>query len=397
MQQSADPKTQRHPVTDRTFKVGPTFGDKDKAGIGGASGLTRDGPQGRLGNLNLGQRRPTRQPFNRRAIQVAAGEIHLAIAGNAAQAGFDLTGRLEQIRPVDVGNQPHAGDDIAHRDVRGTLTFLGMKNHKVWRAVLPRQPLFQPAKCWRGARVQVAQSFGQLGSQHLGHRDIGRRIGLGQRTRRVRAQYGIRHDISLGAFKPPKGHLIDQTAQVLDQNDAQRDRHRPQLANSQRLHGLIGHQIAAQGFGVEMAVGMGDIGPDQPEKTRVSGKGAIGQFWELAVVASGQVVADLAHLRLDQMVIVQKPFGGRHHVAPRSQFRRRSAVGCQQNLGVPGQTVLQRQHKRWAPGNGLGFRKTCGVALQPFDAEQFGTGRRGISPCRRRIAYAKQGLQQRHR
>ena len=56
---------------------------------------------------------------------------------------------------------------------------------------------------------------------------------------------------------------------------------------------------------------MGDEGPGDAEHPRIAGERAIAQLGQLAVVARRQIGADLADLLLDQMVIVEQPFGGR--------------------------------------------------------------------------------------
>jgi hypothetical protein len=111
--------------------------------------------------------------------------------------------------------------------------------------------------------------------------------------------------IRIGAGNPPGGDLPGEPAQVLDQDNAQRDRNRPQLADRQRLDALIGGDKAAQDVGVEVAVSMGDKGPGHPENARIASEWPVGELGQLAIVAGGQVVPDLADLLLDDVIVVE--------------------------------------------------------------------------------------------
>ena len=74
---------------------------------------------------------------------------------------------------------------------------------------------------------------------------------------------------------------------------------------------LVGAHEAAQHLGVEAAVGVRDEGPGEAEHARIAGERPVGELGQLAVVARRQVVADLADLLFDEVVVVEQPFGGR--------------------------------------------------------------------------------------
>ena len=116
---------------------------------------------------------------------------------------------------------------------------------------------------------------------------------------------------------------------------------------------------------------MGDEGPGEPEDTWIARQRTVGQLWQLTVVAGRQVGADLAYLRLDHVVVVQQPFGGRDHPAARSDFRGTCTVGQQQLGGVPAQPAVQRRHPGWLGADLLGRGEAARVLLQALDAEQF--------------------------
>ena len=178
------------------------------------------------------------------------------------------------------------------------------------------------------------------------------------------------------------GDLVGEAAQVLDQHDAQGDRDGPELADGQRLHALIGDQIAAQRLGIEMAVGVGDEGPGEAEHPRIARERPLGELRQLTIVAGRQVLADLADLRFDEMVVVEQPFGGRHDAPPGLDLRDAGAVGREQDGGVLAQPPAQRRNPGRPRGHGLRPREALGVLLQTIDAEQLRAGRRRIRPGR---------------
>ena len=63
---------------------------------------------------------------------------------------------------------------------------------------------------------------------------------------------------------------LREPPQVLDQHDAQRDRHRPQLADPEGLLALVRLHEATQRLGVEPAVGVRHEGPSDAEDARVA-------------------------------------------------------------------------------------------------------------------------------
>ena len=149
--------------------------------------------------------------------------------------------------------------------------------------------------------------------------------------------------LGVGTRPPAVRDLVGQAAQVLDEDNAQRDRHRPQFTDRERLHALVGGDEAPQRRGIEVAVGVGHERPGQAEHARITGERAAGELRQLPVVARRQVVADLADLLFDQVVVVQQPFSGGHDTAAAFQLRRAGAIGGQQDSRVGIEAALQRQ------------------------------------------------------
>ena len=237
-----------------------------------------------------------------------------------------------------------------------------------------------------GARVLVAQPLGQLRGEDLGQRarGAGPDVQFQRRARVAGGEQPVGELLRVGALAPPGADLVGEAAQVLDQDDAQRDGHRPQLADGQRLDTLVGGDVAAQDQRVEMAVGVRDEGPGQPEHARVAGERAARELGQLAVVAGRQVVADLAHLLLDEVVVVQQPLGRRHHAATALEFGGAGAVGGQQHPGVVVQSPLQGQDGRGMVRDGLGRGQGLRVQFQPVGAEQLLAHGRRVVPGRGR-------------
>ena len=115
---------------------------------------------------------------------------------------------------------------------------------------------------------------------------------------------------------------------------------------------------------------MGDKGPGDAEDPGISRERPLRQFRQLAVVAGRQIIADLADLLLDHVVIVEQPFGGRHDGASALKLRRAGAVSGQKSGRVGVQSLLERQHARRAPRDRLRRRKALRMLLQPLDAEK---------------------------
>ena len=97
-----------------------------------------------------------------------------SIAGEVAAGAQDVVDQadaLEELRPVDVGDQAHAGDDVAHGDVGRALALMLARAPLVGRRALARQPLFEPARAAGvTSRVLVAQPLDELDDEAVGRR-----------------------------------------------------------------------------------------------------------------------------------------------------------------------------------------------------------------------------------
>ena len=158
--------------------------------------------------------------------------------------------------------------------------------------------------------------------------------------------------------------------QILDERDAQRDRDRPQLADVERLHALIGIDETHEGLGIEPAVGVRDKGPRHAEDARITLQVAVGELGQLPIVGRRQIVLDLAYLFLDDVEIVEQPLGSRRDRTIAACFVGERMVGCDQNPRV---VVHARPHASAGLGtsrDALRSRERFRVLLQSLDTEQ---------------------------
>ena len=133
--------------------------------------------------------------------------------------------------------------------------------------------------------------------------------------------------------------LLDQTAHVFHQHDAQGDGDGPDLADHQRLNLLIGADITGQHRAGHQAISMGDIGPSQAKDARISGKRPFGKLGQLTIIARRKIIADLPKLLFNKVEVVQQPFGCGHDGLPGLHRLRARPIGPQQDLGIFGYSV----------------------------------------------------------
>ena len=351
------------------FRVGRTAGRLCQRGLGDADFVAVGKPG---------------QNLDGAAVAVARGEIHRGKAARSAQPRIDKTDLFEKLGPFRLGDLAHAGDDIAHRHIRGRLPLLCACQDGFDRGALPSQPVFQPTAQRRFCRVEAAQPLGnlrghdfrQFGAFGILHRKM---QGLGGSA--VCPQRAVHQQISGQPQALPFDDLFGQPPHVLDQNDAQRDRNRPKLADPQRLDILIGSDEPGQHRAGHQAVGMGDIGPGKTEDAGVAGERTFGEFRQLPIIARWQIAGDLLKLVLDKVIVVQQPFRRRCHRLSGVKGCRRFAVGGQQHLCIVLQSDGQPKDPGRAPkGNGLRRRQRPGVMLQPLGTEQICADRRLVLP-----------------
>ncbi|OQB82729.1 MAG: hypothetical protein BWX88_03760 [Planctomycetes bacterium ADurb.Bin126] len=310
------------------------------------------------------------------AVIVARGEVAAGVhpARVAPQHRLGHAQRFDEVPPVDRPQCPQAGDAVADRHLVGGLVLaLGLLD-RLQRLPPPGQLILQPVDGQvERDRLEPAR---QLGDERRRRRRIGADQ-VGQRGDQVPSA------LTLGpleplrplqrqvAVLPPPGDAVRHPPQVLDQRQAEHDRHRPQLAQPQRRHALIRPHELRDHLGVDPAVGVADQLHRQRVHPREALQLARGQPRELAAVVRGQVLAGDADLLLDEVVVVEQPFGRGGHLAPLADRLGDRLVRADDDLLVGVQAVQQPLRARTNVHRVL-HRQRPQVRLQLPRAEQFG-------------------------
>ena len=107
-------------------------------------------------------------------------------------------------------------------------------------------------------------------------------------------------------------------------------------------HLLVGADHPPQALRLEPAVRVRDVRPGEAEDPRIAREVAVGQLRKLAVVVGRQVVADLAELLVDDVEVVDEPFGRRRDRAFVLDGPREGPVRLEQDPAVLGDARTDR-------------------------------------------------------
>jgi hypothetical protein len=200
-------------------------------------------------------------------------------------------------------------------------------------------------------------------------------VGSPFRDSRAEAEQVVREFVRLLSGGAAMHDLLREPAKVVDEEDSEGDRDRPQLADRERLDGLVGTHHAPQALRLEQAVRVRDVRPGHAHHTGVAGEVALGELGQLAVVVGRQVVADLAELFVDDRVVVDQPLGRRRDCALVLDRAGKDAVRLEQDAAVLGDAGLDRGSPAGRVGDPLRGGKRLGVLFEPLDAEEFAQDR----------------------
>jgi len=115
---------------------------------------------------------------------------------------------------------------------------------------------------------------------------------------------------------------------------------------------------------------MCDEGPGDAEDSRIAGERSDGQLRQLPIVATRQVVADLANLLLDEVIVVEQPLAGRRDCTALLDRAGDGAIGAEQDRLVLLQPDGERPPARRPRGDRLSRRKALGMLLETLDTEE---------------------------
>ena len=234
------------------------------------------------GHLELRVLRASRELLDRVAIAIARRKIHVREVAALAERRIDETDALEELRPIDGGHQAHAGDRVADRHVHRALPLMLLPDELVGGRPLGGQARVQPLDGGRHARIVIAQPLDQL------HRELPRQGSLLEASQGLARELplpvaGFHQAVGQGIGLPARRSAADDdlgsAPHVLHEHDPQRDRHRPELADRERLHALVGAHEPAERLRVEAAVGVRDECPCQPQDARIALEVALPRAW----------------------------------------------------------------------------------------------------------------------
>ena len=246
-------------------------------------------------------------------------------------------------------------------------------DHLLGGRALRREVFFQPAEGRGQRRILIAEPLEQL--DVAGRRERHARQPAQRCRGNVRAVL-VELEQLVGELigQLPRGtaphDLLREAAEVVDEKDADADRDRPELADRQRLDLLIRAHHAAQDLGIEAAVGVRDVGPREAHHPRIAGEMAARQLRELAVVARGQVVVDLAELLVDDVEVVDEPLGRRRDRTVLLDRPGEDAVRLEEHAAVLGDAGLDGASAARRRGDRLDGSENLGVLFQPLDAQE---------------------------
>ncbi len=172
-------------------------------------------------DLDLGKSGSSREILDRVAVAVAGRKIHLRDARSLFERLLDQTHGLEEICPVDGGNEPHARDHVAHGHVGRDLLEVLEPHDLVGGQPLGSDPLREPRECRGLLRIAFPQALQEMdcerGGERLAFEHSQPRL---PRFARLGAdpEEGVGERLRVLACEAAPDDALCQTTQVLDQD-----------------------------------------------------------------------------------------------------------------------------------------------------------------------------------
>ena len=309
---------------------------------------------------------------------LVAGDGLLGLEERAAQhQAHQRAASGYQCRPVGVTDGAQRAHGVAHAEVVGRLagSLLGQHRGPVGQRGL--QPI---ALLGRGLQAGGGAEFLQP-LRHLGQKDPADTSPLQQRQqghqrRHRQAVDAVAAQVGHFACCLVGGHPLGQPAQVFDQHHPQRGRQRPDLAQVQLAGLLVGAEKGHQQLFTERTIGVGDKGPGHAVDPRQAGQRRVQQHRQGAKVAARQAVPHLFELGLDQVEVVQQPFGRRADVIAGGGLGTDVAVRLAQCANVALQAWEKRRGARRVTVGAVCLAQAAAVLGKTLRAEDLGPYRR---------------------
>ncbi len=238
---------------------------------------------------------------------------------------------------------------------------------------LLREAVVEPPQRRYHCGILLAEPLRKLNRERACERDTleapksggGRELSASRRTEQT-----VRERVGLFAGGSRPNDPVREAPQVFDQDDTERDRDCPELPDRQRRDPLVRADEAAEHLRIEAAIGVGHERPRDSENARESLQMSFGELRQLSVEARRQVVVDLANLLLDDVKVVDEPFGGRRD---RSFFADRVGDGpvrLEEDAGVFVDPWRDPPTASAAGGDPLRHGKAFRVLLETLDTEE---------------------------
>ena len=202
----------------------------------------------------------------------------------------------------------------------GALPLVLVAHDCVGRGSLRREALVEPRQRRRDPRVLIAQPLHEL------HRKGVRRAGPSVAGEHHRHRFG--RASATPSSRSARSSASSRAVRLLHDPSASRRRFststmRSVIATAQSspiVSGWTSDRPGRSGTASRDRSGCrcGRQKPRRAEHARISGERTVSELRQLPVIARRQVVADLADLLLDEMIVVEQPFGRRGDRAPSS-------------------------------------------------------------------------------
>ena len=197
------------------------------------------------------------------------------------------------------------------------------------------------------------------------------------------------------AILPGDGQPGGDALQIFNQPQPQHNWNRPQLAQFQGTHGLVSGDEGVERSRINLCIHVRDELEHDVVNSRKSGGRAVHQAGQLPAVAMGQMPPGHLDLLLDQVEVVEKPFGGGSDAPAGTDGEGRAIEGSQDVLVV---AQLGQQTVGALPGDYLVIGcESFGMPRQLFDTEQLGPQRRRDCAGRERVCLAIPVFQRKER
>ena len=323
--------------------------------------------------------------FDRVAIAVAGRKVHLRVGAGRilAQHLLDDADAIEEDRPVDRRQQPHAGDDVSGGELIGRLSLVLDSHQLVDRVSLRVERALErqsrPAPQTTADRAATAGARRRTPARDDGWLDAPRRAGCrcasSDRRSRTALPSGARVRDSVarpGCCRPAAG--VPRPAPACSMIGIAQTS--PIESVETRL--IRGDEIDER-FEIETASRVGDELARDEIDAWISFRWAARQLRQLDVVLARQVLPDLADLILHDVVVVAQPVLRSDRLRIGAGDRRQETIRALEPLGALVETRQERPAalRRWCERARRGQRD--GVRLQLIRAERCGECRPDLS------------------